>query len=126
MAILLVIHTLQLVLAAKPLSLTKTRLAFYPRGGGATTSTLQQSSNYHTLSRRRKHINTAAPASISSSNSIQNVGLFKRKNKKVIDFDEDYDLDHYNPPHDEQGNEPSLEELRSQLGPIGLLVSSGF
>jgi len=128
LAVLLVINTLQLVFAAKPLSLTKHRLAFYPRGGGATTttSTLQQSSNYHTLSRRRKHINTAVSTSISSSNSIQNVGLFKRKNKKVVDFDEDYDLDHYNPPHDEQGNEPSLEELRSQLGPIGLLVSSGI
>jgi len=128
LVVLLVINTLQLVFAAKSLSLTKTKLAFYPRGGGATTSTtsLQQSSNYHTLSRRRRHINTAISTPTSSSNSIQNVGLFKRKNKKVVDFDEDYDLDHYNPPHDEQGNEPSLEELRSQLGPIGLLVSSGI
>lgn len=125
LAVLLVINTIQLVFAARPLSLTKTRLAFYPRGGGATTSiTLQQSSNYHTISRRRKYINTVSK-STASSNSIQNVGLFKR-NKKVVDFDEDYDLDHYNPPHNEQGNEPSLEELRTQLGPIGLLVSSGI
>ena len=126
----------QLVSATKSSTLGApiTRLAFYPRGGGATSSVLSSSSSsspssYSATStifarRRRESPITSTP----SSSSIQNVGLLQKKKskKQQIDFDEDYDLDHYNPPHynDNKNGEPTLEELRAQLGPIGILVSS--
>lgn len=129
-AILVFISLHQLVAAA-----TKTfgaspintrQFAFYPRGGGATSRLNCASSASNTASTSTLFVRRRRPTTISplSSLSVQNVGLIKRRKKQKDEdlpyFDDDHDLDHYHPPD----KEPSLEELRDELGPIGLLVSN--
>ena len=70
-------------------------------------------------SRRQHNSSKAAPA----TNVVQTVGLRKKSKSKMIELDDDFDYN-YNQQSEIQAQEPSLEELRSQLGPIGLLVSN--
>jgi len=75
-------------------SIARTRLAFYPRGGSATSI---GGSSTSLLTRRKR----------------------RKTSKKNINLEEQYD---YTPQSQRQ--EPSLDELRAQLGPIGTFVSN--
>lgn len=115
---LILLLSLQLVstTTSSPHSIsTPNRLAFYPRGGSVVTSSSSSSAtSCSTLISRRRNKK--------SLKSIQTVGLRRKTAKKAqtLDFEEEY-YD-YNPQS--QTQEPSLEELRAQLGPIGTLVSN--
>eukprot|EP00571_Detonula_confervacea_P001440 CAMPEP_0172323460 /NCGR_PEP_ID=MMETSP1058-20130122/48785_1 /TAXON_ID=83371 /ORGANISM="Detonula confervacea, Strain CCMP 353" /LENGTH=258 /DNA_ID=CAMNT_0013039457 /DNA_START=49 /DNA_END=825 /DNA_ORIENTATION=+ len=102
----LLLLSLQLASATKSSSLSSlaapTRLAFYPRGGASSSSTSTL------VARRRK--------STTTQSTIQTVGS---KWKTTRDFEEEYD---YNPQS--RNKEPSLDELRDELGPIGSMVAN--
>lgn len=104
-------------------TLLSARPAFYPH----TINSVGRSSNKQSASvssnkySRRQYFGEKKSA-------IQTVGL--RKKTKMIDLEDDFDYNYSNNQQQSessvqlQGGEPSLEELRAQLGPIGLLVSN--
>ena len=105
--------------AATSVHIISARPAFYPH----KINSVSRSSNKHSASVSSKKYSRRQHYGESKKSIIQTVGL--RKKTKMIDLDDDFD---YNYKSDSsvqlQGGEPSLEELRAQLGPIGLLVSN--
>lgn len=107
-AVLLLVISLQLASA-----ITKSpRRAFYPRGGASSSAS--SSSTASLLARR-----TITPT---SSRSAKRIGFGRKKTpqKKNLNVEEAYDYNLLS----KANNEPDLEDLRAQLGPIGILVSN--
>lgn len=113
--------------SSQSLTAPAARLAFYPRRrGGSVTTTRSPSS---TIFAHKKYTH-------SKPSTVQTTGFRRKSTKttkqKTLDLD-DFDNYDYNLQQSTRGggassavvtsDEPSLEELRSQLGPIGTFVS---
>lgn len=99
------------------------RPAFYSHtiNSVSRSSSKQSASTSSTKNSWRQYY--GANKSAGATNAIQTVGLRKKTKSKMIDLDDDFDYN-YNQLSEAQLQQPSLEELRGQLGPIGLLVSN--
>lgn len=123
--------------AATSCHIISARPAFYPNNIMTTTvgqsNTIQSSTTSAYKRSRRMHIDSSdiKNKSNAASREIQHVGWRKKAKSKLIDLDDNFDYN-YNQQqsssaiqlHQQQEQPPSLEELRAQLGPIGLLVSN--
>jgi hypothetical protein len=79
-----------------------------------------------TISRSRRNMFVGTNKALAAATDIKTVGLRKKIKSKKIDLDDNFDYN-YNEQQSEiqlQQQQPSLDELRAQLGPIGLLVSN--
>ena len=95
-------------------------------------NTIQSSTTSAHKRPRRMHIDSGTKSESNAAiRDIQNVGWRKKAKTKLIDLDDNFDYN-YNQQQSssaiqlqqKQQQSPSLEELRAQLGPIGLLVSN--
>ncbi|KAL7449444.1 hypothetical protein ACHAWC_001503 [Mediolabrus comicus] len=95
-------------------------------------NTIQSSTTSAHKRSRRMHIGSGTKSKSNAAiRDIQNVGWRKKAKSKLIDLDDNFDYN-YNQQQSssaiqlqqQQQQPPSLEELRAQLGPIGLLVSN--
>lgn len=125
--------------AATSCQIISARPAFYPHHNIMTSSvnhqgnTIQSSTTSAYKRSRRMHIDSGTKSiSNAAIRDIQNVGWRKKTKSKLIDLDDNFDYN-YNQQQssssaiqlqEQQQQPPSLEELRAQLGPIGLLVSN--
>jgi hypothetical protein len=97
---------------------------FLPRGGASSSS----STVFATRQRAPSSLSTLSSAP-SSTSSIKNVIRRKKKNINYDLDEEDLDNDYYSSSHQhvlqsQNEQEPTLEELRAQLGPIAIFVSN--
>lgn len=122
----LIIFAQQMIMAsATSCHIISARPAFYPHtiNSVSRSSTKQSASSTKRYTRRQY----GAIKSAGATDIIQTVGLRKKTKSKMIDLEDDFDYN-YDPQSEvqqlEQQQQPSLEELRSQLGPLGLLVSN--
>mmetsp|Transcript_41121 Transcript_41121/g.86389 ORF Transcript_41121/g.86389 Transcript_41121/m.86389 type:complete len:288 (-) Transcript_41121:201-1064(-) len=104
-------------------SLVSNQVAFFPRGGDCGIISARSASSSSILLARRKSL----PKTSSASSSIQTVGWRRKKatTLQTLDFDDDDEYYDYN-PQTMQDDEPTLEELRAQLGPFGIFVSNAI
>ena len=102
------------------------RPAFYPHHANSVSSrSIKQSALSTKHSRRQYGANNNKSAA--ATDIIQTVGLLRKKTKsKMIDLDDNFDYNYNNQQQSAelQLQQPSLDELRGQLGPLGLLVSN--
>ena len=120
MAVLIIMAHHMIATSATSCHIISARPAFYPHTiTNANRSSTKQSASSTKFSRRQYGTNKSA------DDVIQTVGLRKKTKSKMIDLDDNFDYSDYNQQQSEvQLQEPSLDELRGQLGPLGLLVSN--
>lgn len=124
-AALIVMAHQMLTTSATSCHIISARPAFYPH----TINSVSRSSTKHsasTSSTRYTRRQNGATKSAGATDNIQTAGLRKKTKSKMIDLEDDFDYS-YNPQSESaqlEQQQPSLEELRSQLGPLGLLVSN--
>ena len=124
--------------AATSCHIISKRPAFYPNNIMTSSvnqgNTIQSSTTSAYKRSRRVHIDSGTKSKSNAAiRDIQNVGWRKKAKSKLIDLDDNFDYNYnYNQQQsssaiqlqEQQQQPPSLEELRAQLGPIGLLVSN--